>query len=155
MASPAIPSIISLFPSFGYTAGPTVPNGAELSLLAQYTVGVDAAVVAHAGGTQALGLQLPPAPPFVQIGTCATTGDSVILPPAIPGNFVFLVNQGAQTLDIYGIASNPQNGGAGDQIYPVNNATANSNATALTLAATHSTILICYVLGLWVQFFAS
>ncbi len=53
------------------------------------------------GTNQATGLQLSQLAPLVEVNTVAA-GTGVLLPPAIPGAEMFIFNNGANTLTVYG-----------------------------------------------------
>lgn len=57
-------------------------------------------IVAHAGGGKALAT--PITGQTARVTTCATPGDSVLLPPAFAGMEILLINHGAQPMSVYG-----------------------------------------------------
>lgn len=69
---------------------------------------VTAAITAHAGGGQssatALGYGLN------QVSTVATAADSVVLPAAVPGEFVTIINDAALPCQVFGVGSDTVNG---------------------------------------------
>lgn len=93
------------------------------------------AIVAFAGGGKASATPLFNS--FNRIGTCATGGDSVLLPKAIAGSAVFVRNDGAQSCNMFGKGT--------DTI----DAAPTANATAL--AAAHGVMLMCVTAGAWVR----
>lgn len=64
--------------------------------------GIDAAVTAHAGGTQASGMSLNPKCQFHVVTTCATAADSILLPPAVVGEVHWVKNSGAASMQVFG-----------------------------------------------------
>jgi hypothetical protein len=61
----------------------------------------ESAITATAGGTKATARLLKAT--VNQVSVCATTGDSLKLPAnPLPGNMVFIANDGAAAADIYG-----------------------------------------------------
>lgn len=90
-------------------------------------------ITAHAGGTKAAALQL--AKSISRISVCATTGDSVLLPKAIAGSVVIVINSGAQTANLYGTGADTIDGA--------------STATAATIATTKAKIFTCLTAGAW------
>lgn len=72
---------------FGYSAG-------------FQTVSASNTLTAHAGGTQAAGLQLVSA--VNNVTTVATAGDSVLLPAAAAGMIVTVTNNGVASMQVYG-----------------------------------------------------
>ena len=90
-------------------------------------------LVANPGGGQANATLLPN--DMNIIVTCATAADSARLPPAVPGETVFVANQGAASCNVF-----PS---TGEQIDA-----AGAN-TAKALAAGKNAIFVCAVAGLW------
>lgn len=72
-----------------------------------------------------------------EIATCGTTNDVVTLPDAIPGLQMTVINNGAQTLQIYPASGDDLGGG--------------TNAST-TLATTKSAMFISYSAHKWVKF---
>jgi hypothetical protein len=90
-------------------------------------------ITAHAGGTKAAAFQLTTT--ISRISVCATDHDSVLLPKAIAGSEVTVINSGAALLDVYGKGT--------DTIDAVNTATAN------TIATTKAKKYTCVSTGFW------
>ena len=67
----------------------------------------DDALTAHAGGGQAGALVLQSL--INRVATVATSGDSVALPPSIPGLSITLINSGANPMQVYGSGSDTIN----------------------------------------------
>lgn len=90
-------------------------------------------ITAHAGGTQAACFGLQPGVQLYEVDTVATTADSVCLPFASAGADIQIRNAGANSMSIYGLATNNPltaaadtiNGTAGGTAYTVG---ANTNA---------------------------
>lgn len=74
-------------------------------------------IVAKAGGTKAAAVQLDRS--FNQVDTCATNDDSVLLPKAIAGSMVTVINNGAARLGVYGTGADTINGAATATIYNI------------------------------------
>ncbi len=76
------------------------------------------AVTATASGTQSNSLLI--ANTITRVGTVATTGDSVVLPYAVPGAY-FIVANGSQTkfVTVFGSGSDTVNGIAGATGFPL------------------------------------
>lgn len=81
-------------------------------------------ITAYAGGGKANATALTTS--VNRITTCATSGDSVLLPKAIAGSFVVVMNEGARTLAMYGagtdtvddnVTANPSYLAAGDEVW--------------------------------------
>ncbi len=91
-------------------------------------------ITATAGGTKAAAFPLIKS--WNNITVCASTHDSVLLPPAIAGSRVLVINSGAQTLDVYGKGT--------DTIDAVATGTANNILTTKLKEYT------CITRGLWI-----
>src|SRR5262249_13684361 len=77
-------------------------------------------LVAHAGGGQANALLLPCM--FNRITTVASPGDSVKLPPALPGADILVLNVGGNQMIVFGFASDQIDGaGVGVGVLQMNN----------------------------------
>lgn len=63
---------------------------------------VDVALTAGAGGAKADGLGLKSTCSFHDVGTVATAADSILLPPAKEGEFHFVKNSGANSMQVFG-----------------------------------------------------
>ena len=85
-------------PSFPNTTG--LQSGPALNKLAGLIGSTQNNIVAHAGGTKAAATQLTAA--MCNVTTCATNGDSVLLPPGYPGLEVIISNKGAADLQVFG-----------------------------------------------------
>ncbi len=143
-------SIFSLFPSFFRSNGPTLIDGADLQMLAKLDFGSANGIVAHAGGGQANATPLTAT--YNEVTTCATDTDSVMLPPAIPGTAVWIINNTGHTVTVFGVPSNVQNGNAGDTIATAVSNTQAATATGVTQLTTIPATYVCTTLGQWKQF---
>jgi hypothetical protein len=90
-------------------------------------------LTAHAGGGQTNGLQLTAQ--NNRITTVATSGDSVVLPPSAPGMEIFVINHGANPLQIYGLGS--------DTINDV------ASGTGVSMMQNSLVLFICVTKGSW------
>lgn len=72
-----------------------------------------------------------------RIGTCATAADSVLLPPALKGIDVFLMNDGAASAQVFGQGTDTINGVA--------------TGTGVAQANAKSALYVCYADGAWVR----
>ena len=63
---------------------------------------VDTALTAHAGGTKAAALSLKSTCSFHDVATVATAADSILLPQAKEGEFHFVKNSGAASMQVFG-----------------------------------------------------
>jgi hypothetical protein len=82
-----------------------------------------------------------------EVSVCATNGDSVILPQAIPGRTINIINDGAATLAVFPLQSNPATGVA-DAIIPSGSAASTTSANQLTTA---TAAYYCISPGIWKQ----
>lgn len=71
----------------------------DISLLATGNGWSASSITAHAGGGQAAAT--PIAAGITLIAVCATAGDSVILPPAVGGQLLWVINAGGAAAQIY------------------------------------------------------
>lgn len=99
-------------------------------------------LTAHTSGTQSNGTPLIAG--FNRLSTVANDTDAVVLPPAIPGTWVFLANDGSHSTTVFGFKLNPVTN-AGDTIDAV--ATATGNA----MAAAKRALFVCVTAGAWVS----
>lgn len=86
-----------------------------------------------------------------QLDTVTSANDSFALPPAIPGKTVVVNNNGGQSAQIFGIASNFQNASAGDTIQAQGSTAIIVTGTGIALAVGVVTSFICFRLGVWKQ----
>jgi len=109
-------------------------------------------VVAFAGGGQTGATALPGLANAVT--TVTTANDSVMLPSALPGTTVFVINQTATSMQVYGQPSNMANspGTTGDTIMPPTSSTPAATATGVAQAAHVPAIYVCTQVGVWKQF---
>jgi hypothetical protein len=93
-----------------------------------------ASITAHAGGTQALATPIRSA--MTLIAVCATSADSVQLPPAVGGQLLWITNAGAASAQVF---ASP----GADTINGV------ANATGIALANGKSFTLMSPLAGAW------
>ena len=86
---------------------------------------VQASITASTTQTQG---QMPITRGFAHVSVCANANDTVTLPTAVTGEYVFIVNRGAQTLQIFPASGDKIDGGA-------------TNAS-ITLASTKGIVLL-------------
>lgn len=124
--------------------GPGLVDGTWLNGLAGGTnYAAQYGITAHAGGTQAAAFQLPQGYAILQVGTVATTDDSVALPQCVQGSFIFLANAGASTLDVYG---SPVTNGLTAGHDTINGT---AGTSAYTLLTETNAIFFCAKNGAW------
>lgn len=120
----------------GRTIGFNVGTGMhDLSALASGNGWSAASVTAHAGGTRAPALPIRQA--ITLIAVCATAGDSVMLPPAVGGQVLWIINAGAASSQMFADSS------TSDTINGV------AAATGMALAAGKSIQLVSPIQGAW------
>lgn len=97
-------------------------------------------ITATAGGGQANAFQI--STQTTRINTVATAGDSVKLPPAVPGLELMLTNRGLNPMQVYG-SNNPDLANAIDTI--------DGQATTAGVSQMQNSLVIytCSVTGLW------
>lgn len=144
----AIQRIMQLFGSF--QPGSRMVDGGELKQLAQMLFSAEDSIVAFAGGGQTGATELTAA--INSVGTVATGNDSVKLPLALPGRWIVVSNDAAaNSMQVFGQVSNPENGGAGDTIIPIASSTPAATATGVPQAAGDAGIYFCATVGVWKQ----
>lgn len=144
-------SLLQLFPSF--FPGSRLIDGGELKQLAQLEFSASSGLVALANGGQTGATLLKSA--VNEVGTVANANDSVMLPLAVPGTQVVANNAGTNSMQVYGQASNPNNGNAGDTIMAHGSSTPAATGTGVAQAANAVATYICFKTGVWKQFLTS
>jgi hypothetical protein len=98
-------------------------------------------LTATAGGTRAAALKLTAA--INRVATCATAADSVSLPPAVGGQTIYVFNNGAAAMQVFGD--------------PATSDTINAVAagTGVSLAAGGKAIYAAHARGAWTQFLSA
>lgn len=100
--------------------------------------GVDTAITAHAGGTQAAAMALKPTASFHDVTTVATAADSILLPPANVGEFHFVKNSAAaNAMQVFGAGT--------DTIDSV------ATATGVSQLAGDAVLYVCLVKGNYIR----
>jgi len=82
-----------------------LPTG---STIADESMASGDANTAHAGGTQAAGLALTSQ--VNRISVVASVGDSVVLPPSVPGLMIIVINSAAKAVGVFGTGADTVNG---------------------------------------------
>lgn len=139
-------SLLGLFPSF--IPGSRLVDGGELLALANELFGAATGITAYAGGGQANATNLTKK--YNEVTVCATNSDSVKLPLAIPGREIVIYNQSANTLAVFGKATNP-NTGVGDTIAAAASTAQAATGTGVTQATAIIARYSCIVAGKWKQ----
>lgn len=142
------PTIVALFQSF--TAGKQLVDAGDLAALVNKLFSSATGLIATPGGTQAAALPLTAT--WNELDTVTTNSDSVMLPIALPGNFIYINNSTGQTLAVFGQLANSQNSNAGDTIAAHNSNTQQATATGVTQLTTVPALYVCTTLGQWKQF---
>ena len=138
-------SVTAQFPSF--IPGLRLIDGQDLTNFVNDVYSTASGIVAFPGGTLAAGTPRL-SNNYNEIGTVATTNDSVVAPGTIIGGEFVVNNNGANTLTIFASTSNPGNGGAADGISASGSTT---SATSITLASGKVSIFSCFKAGVWKQ----
>lgn len=107
----------------------------DISMLATGNGWSAASITAHAGGGQAAATPITAA--ITLIAVCATAGDSVVLPPAMGGQMLWITNAGAASAQIFTAA------GLGGTINGV------AGTTGIALAAGKSMTLMSPIAQAW------
>jgi predicted glycosyltransferase len=90
-------------------------------------------IVAKAGGGQTGATQLTSE--ICRVTTVATAGDSVMLPPAVPGLDIMVINHGAKAMQVYGSGT--------DTINDI------ATATGVSQMVNSMVIYVCTIAGKW------
>lgn len=98
-------------------------------------VSTQAGITAHAGGGRASAVPLTAA--ISEISVVATIADSVVLPVALAGAQMTVLNEGAAAAQVFANGTDTINGTAG--------------ATGISLAAAAKAIFVCYQTGKWIE----
>ncbi len=144
-------SIVGLFANFTQS-GKQIPDNADLLALVKQCFGTVSGITATPAGTQLNSLLMQGAINQITVSG-AGNADSVLLPFALPGAMVEIVNDSANTILVFDQAANPANGNAGDVIVPYNSAAANATGTSIAVATAKVAYFMCTVLGRWKQCF--
>lgn len=120
----------------GRSVGFNVGTGMhDVSLLASGNGWSSASITAHAGGTRAPATPIRSA--ITLIAVCATAADSCMLPPAVGGQALWVINAGAASSQLFA------DSGTSDTINGV------AAATGIALAAGKAISLISPLAGSW------
>lgn len=104
-----------------------------------FLTGSDDAKTAHAGGGQGSALAITKG--FTRFTTVATAADSAKLPSGIAGAMLFVVNAGANAMDVFPATGEQINGLAAN--------------TALSVLAGQTALFVCRATSQWVEVLAS
>jgi hypothetical protein len=145
----ALPStVLGFFLSF--IPGSRLVDGGELQTEANLLFSTASGLTAHSGGTQAPALPLTAA--INEVSVVGAGNDSVMLPIALPGMRVIIINDTAATsMQVYGQTLNP-NTGVGDTIAAHNSQTQAATATGVAQAGATIAEYWCFAAGKWKQF---
>lgn len=111
-----------------YTEGLATGFSGSLQTLANKT-----GIVAHAGGTQAAAIADTASQANSMINdivTCATGGDSVVIPLAVPGLQIYIANGGAASCNVFPFTGDQINGAGANAAFAL------ANAKTVTLVCT-------------------
>jgi hypothetical protein len=141
-------SMMALFTSF--IPGQRLIDGGEASELASALLSSASGVTASATTGQATATQLTGY--INEVSTVGGAAASVMLPVAIPGKSVWVINdQGTNSMQVFGQVYNP-NTGVGDTIAAHNSASQTATGTGVALAANGIACYVCFSAGKWKQF---
>jgi hypothetical protein len=102
-----------------YTEGLATGFSGSLQTLSNKT-----GIIAHAGGTQAAAIADANSQISAMINnivTCATGGDSVVLPLAVPGLSIFVANAGAASCNVFPFTGDQVNGAGANAAFALAN----------------------------------
>lgn len=129
-------------------------DAGDCKVLAESLQTAQGTLTATVGGTAANSKQLSLGMNRVDTSTGANT-DSVVLPPAIPGSVVYLENNTANTIVVFGAAANQSNLSAAGAIVAdtitAHNALSGAAAASQNQATTIFAQYTCIELGNWKQ----
>lgn len=143
--------ILDFFTSFTQGFPSSVPSGSQLQQLVNqlftYQNGITAGPTA---GGQTSATRLTSA--INEIATVQTTNNGVMLGQGLPGNWQFVINDGAFSMQVYGNIQNPSNANASDTIAAHNSTTQAGGVTGVAQASATIALYVCFKLGQWKQF---
>lgn len=143
-----VAQITDLFQSF--IPGQRLVDGGDLQTMANLQFSAKSGIVAFAGGGQASATPLTAA--VNSVDTVVTNNDSVMLPLAIPGRSVTIINNTGQTLAVFGQVTNPNVTNApGDTIAASGSNTQQATATGVTQLTAVVGFYNCAIAGQWRQ----
>src|ERR1700753_3431115 len=126
-------------------SGQQLIDGQDILTLNQLSNSGKGGLTALAGG--GLSAATPLAPAYInEFTVVASANDSCVVPPAIAGLEVTIINSGAQNLRVYCQNSNPGNGGAADTIIPE---AGGAGVAFITVSAAGIAVLSCAMVGRW------
>ncbi len=132
-----------------FFGGPKLITGDQLKIVGSAVFSSRSGIIAHAGGGQANATPLTAGMNTVE--TVATAADSVMLPLAIPGATCYIANATANSMQVFGNPSNPNNGGVGDTIAIQGSNTQVATGTGVAQASGVLTVYKCLKMGQWKQ----
>lgn len=148
----------NIYDMLGYFRNITTPNQqsfgmidvGEVAQMINLLFTTKGGITATAGGGQSGAFPLTAT--WNSIDTVATAADSVMLPQALPGRFVFVLNnQTTNSLQVFGQPTNPANANAGDTITPSSSSTPAATGTGVAHAVNKVALYVCMELGNWKQ----
>jgi hypothetical protein len=114
-----------------------------MQALVNLLYGTQSGITAKAGGGQSGAVPLNAS--VCEVSVCASSGDSVVLPPAqTVGQNIAVINNGAQTVNVFAASGT-------DRITPNGTVTPTANGTAVTVATGVICEFYCYKPGAWKQ----
>lgn len=142
-------SITSIFQTLiSFQPGSRLVDGGDCLNLANYSLSSKSGLMALAGGGQVGATPLPAA--INEIATAVSANDSVMLPIGLPGLTINVINDGAQSAQVYGQTLNP-NTGVGDTIAGHGSVNQNASNAGVALASGGASTFYCFAPGKWKQ----
>lgn len=132
-----------------FYGGPKLITGDQLKTLANYVTRSRSGIIAFSGGGQTNATRLLNGMNTVE--TVAVANDSVMLPLAIPGARCVIANTTANSLQVFGNPSNPNNAGVGDTIAVQGSNAQVATATGVAQATGVLVAYTCLKMGQWKQ----
>lgn len=117
-------------------ATPAAGTFTNLKSTGNASLSTDSGVTAFAGGGRTGAYAITK--DVTEVATVATAADSVVLPAAVAGMQMMIINHGANAIQVFANGTDTINTTAG--------------ATGVAQAAAAKTIYVCYASGLWITF---
>jgi hypothetical protein len=115
-----------------------------------------AGIIADTAGVVATATRLPAT--VNRVDTVPGAADGVLLPSALPGSVIFVINGTATSMQVFAQQSNDANplqtpgNNVADQLVAAADSTLVAGATGLAQAAHIPAIYVCPVIGVWKQY---
>jgi hypothetical protein len=135
-----------------FVPGLRLIDGGDLLQLANLSVSAKSGITALAGGGQIIGAgNSNVCSAYIsEVSVVATANDSVILPVGIPGTEVTIINDGANSLQVFGQPTNATTG-VGETIAAHGSTAQTATATGVALPSANTGVFSCFAPGKWKQ----